>query len=204
MFNKSNLAVVGALSKDHFCKSVFFSKDGTLATDGHIAVSVSLPSSYGEHIKDAPLFGGRSATADIPEFEVDGESVKSIIKAIPKNGNFPIMRNAFVIEDEDGTKLVTTNGGAQMGVWKTEVHESYRPAMRDLSKYAPEGEPVFSVCLNGHLLARLTEILNKAVDNSYATPLTFSFWAKDKAIKVEAKNIESGQDITGLIMPYQK
>ena len=200
MYNKSNLAVVAALSKTHYAKSVFFSDKGTVATDGHIAVSVSMPENAAELIKDAPLVGGKIPTIEVGEFEVSGDNIKTLTKSLKGRPRFPLLDNAFVIKDGDEKRLVATDLENVVSVPAREP-EDYRKGMRDLNNLRPGGKPTLRIALGGELLARFVDIFNKAIADGYDKEIIFSIWDKDHAIVAEAKRAETGQTILGMIMP---
>ena len=201
MYNKHNLAVVGAVGNDHYAKAVFFSDRGTLATDGHIAVSVSMPENHEEQLKEAPLVGGIHPSDKMGEFEVPADDVKTIIKAIPKSAPMPILSNAFVLDRGGERSLATTNLSSVAEV-KIKDPESFKPSMRDISKLVPDRPPVLTICLGGQRLARFVDILNKAKSGDrWEDGIYFTFYDDRSPVVARTKNGATGQDILGLIMP---
>lgn len=202
MFNRSNLAVAGCISKPHYSNSVLFHKGGTVATDGQIAVSVSRPSG---DIGDAPQILGKTPTLEFEDFCVSGEDVKNIKKSLSKKttGSFPILRNAFVIGEGQEKRLAATDLSSTVAVNTSEDGGPPKSA-KDLDKMTPEGEPLIEVCLDAELMGRFMAIFKEAQGDKYSYPVTLKIWAKDKVIRAEAENIDCGQKIIGLIMPFQK
>lgn len=199
MFNKSNLAVSGAISKGHYSTAVLFHKGGTVATDGHIAVSVSMPEG---DIKDAPVIMGECPTMDYGEFCVEAEDIKKIKKGLGKPA-FPILQNAFVIGKNGDRRLVSTDLASTTAV---SVKEDGGPpaSAKDLNTLTPDGEPTIKVTFNAELMMRLLSIFKEAEGSRYQYPVTFKIWDDLKAVRVEGKNIETGQSIIGLIIPFKE
>jgi len=202
MFNKENLAVVGAISKDHGCynKKVLFHVGGTVGTDGHIAVSVSSPNA---DITDAPVIAGEPPAKEFDDFTLEVEDVKTIKKSIPKNGAYPILKNAFVIGKNGDKKLVTTDFKSVVFV-STSGIEGFPMRAKDLSKMAPDKEPVLKITFNADLLSRIVSIFQETQGGQYYKPITLSFWGDKEVARIDAENNETGQKIMGLIMPFQK
>jgi len=199
MFNKSNLAVAGCISKTaSYSKNVLFFKGGTVATDGHIAVSVSAPR---DEIKDAPMIAGESPTLDYGEFTVDVDSIKKIKKGFGKRA-FPILENAFVIGEGDKRRLVSTDLSSVVSV---PVSEDNGPpkSSRDLSTMTPTDKPILEITFNADLLMRLLAIIQEAEAGHYNNPVKLTFWGDKQVVQADAENKETGQKIIGLIMPFQ-
>lgn len=205
MFNKSNLAVAGAIRTGrygHYAQSVLFHRGGSVATDGYIVVSVTPPN---DDIKDAPMIQGEAPTLDYGEFCVSADYVKTIKKGFPKgkSDNVAILRNAFVIGEGDKRRLAVTDLSSVVSVRVSEDGGPPKSA-KDIGKMTPAGEPVFEITFNGDLLSRLIDIIREAEDGHRSNPITFKFWGDDKAVRAEAERVETGQKIVGLIMPYKK
>jgi hypothetical protein len=200
MFNKSNLAVAGCISKTaNYSKNVLFHAGGTVATDGHIAVSVSAPKM---DIKDAPMIAGEYPTLDYGEFTLDVDSIKKIKKGFGKRA-FPILENAFVIGEGDKRRLVSTDLSSVVSVPVSEDAAPPRSA-KDLDKMTPSGEPTTTITFNADLMIRFMSILSEAQGGQYSKPVVLKIWDSKSAVRAEAENIETGQKIVGLIMPFQK
>ena len=195
------LAVAGAISKNHYAQSVLFHKGGTVATDGHIAVSVTPPS---DDIKDAPLIEGKEPTLDYGEFCVDVDAVKKIKKGLShkETGSFPILRNAFVIGSNGDRKLVATDLSATVAVPVSEDGGPPKSA-RDMDQLTPEGDPAIEITFNAELMIRLLTIFKEAEGDRYNYPVTFKIWNDTKAVRVDGENMGTGQKIAGLIMPFK-
>jgi hypothetical protein len=200
MFNKANLAVAGCVSKAAtYSKNVLFHKGGTVATDGHIVVSVSPPSM---DIKDAPMIAGEYPTLDYGEFTLDVESIKKIKKGFGKKA-FPILENAFIIGAGDTRRLVSTDLSSVVSVPVSEENGPPK-AVKELDKMTPGGEPTLTIIFNADLMIRFMSILAEAQGGQYSKPVVLKIWDSKSAVKAEAENIETGQKIIGLIMPFQK
>jgi hypothetical protein len=200
MFNKANLAVAGCISRTaNYSKNVLFHAGGTVATDGHIVVSVSPPSM---DIKDAPMIAGEYPTLDYGEFTLDVESIKKIKKGFGKKA-FPILENAFVIGAGDTRRLVSTDLSSVVSVPVSEGSGPPKSA-KDLDKMTPSGEPTLTITFNADLMIRLMSILAEAQAGRYNNPVVLKIWDSKSAVRAEAENIGTGQKIIGLIMPLQK
>ena len=200
MFNKSNLAVAGCISKtSRYSKNVLFHAGGTVATDGAIAVSVSAPK---DEIKDAPMISGEYPTLDYGEFTVDPESIKKIKKGFGKKA-FPILENAFVIGAGGSRRLVSTDLSSVVSVPVSEDGGPPKSA-KDLDKMTPSGDPVLEITFNADLMIRFLSIIGEAQDGRHYKPVVLKMWDKMSVVRAEAENMETGQKIVGLIMPFQK
>lgn len=203
MFNKGNLSVAEVIDKGpraHFAKKVLFYAGGTVATNGHLLVSVSRPDG---DIKDAPMIAGERPTDDFGEFTLDVESIKKIKKGFPKSGALPILQNAFIVGSGDKRRLVSTDLSS---VVSADVSDGDGPPdrAREVSKLVPDKEPLMEITFNAESLIKILGVIKEAQGEKYAYPVTLKLWSDCDPVRMDAENQMTGQKIEGLIMPFKK
>lgn len=195
MFNKSNLAV-SKITKE---KGVEFSPEWTMGTDGHILLAVqTMPK---EMVQDAPNIEGKTPMGEYEKFWLDAKVAQSVFRAIPKSPAIPILENAFVIDNGDGTKSLKTTDFSSVQSFPISGEKAF---VGKWESCFPTKEPVLKIKLNAKLLKTLMDTIIKALESRYAYPVDFSFYSDTDAIRVDAKNNATGQEIRGLIMPMSK
>jgi DNA polymerase III sliding clamp (beta) subunit (PCNA family) len=160
--------------------------DGKLeASNGHILLQVA-----GPDIPDVEAPAAWNAGADMRGKILSAESLKAVVKALPKKSNLPILMCAGIGPNgsADSAKAVYGLNGDGGEVSVKLIPGEYP----NTAQVWPKGEPVLKVAFAGKYLGMLAKLAEVEV--------TFTFYGPDVAALVEC----SGErPITGLLMPLR-
>lgn len=200
MLNRHNLNIATLCSKNpqYYASVIQIRKDRTEATDGHLLIRVDTPSLSEQ---EAPIIEGFAGTEDFEPFTITGKDALTISKAIPKH-NLPILQNAFV-----GAQT-NVNGSAYFATTDLE-----RPQLLNIPKTEgrwPDTDQVvphidkadLTISFNAELLSNLLKTMASISDDKDKT-VTFRFTTNVSAARIDCDNTETGQHVTGVIMPMK-
>jgi len=200
IINKNNLNVCLAASNDQYrgnLNAVFFDKDGTVATDGHILMKVSYPD-----IKDKeyPVFEGLKEDKEkIKPFLLPKASVVDLMRSLQKNKDKPILNQTAKLAVDKTNK----NGNAFFGI--TNLETSQVKTIRKVDEEFPnykrvlweKKEKTFEIAVDPRLmidvLSQFTAMGIRGIRLSFKTnehPIMFS------------GNLD-GQEALGVLMPME-
>ena len=208
LVSKTALSVRHAASKDatrYNLNGVRFESDGrVIATDGHRLYTVTPPEEKPDP-REFPAIPGvedPGGSAPLEPFTLPLAAADAVAKAIPKRG-LPILKNALL--DVDGTngsekaRFVTTDLEVTTPIEALKIDGDFP----DWRQVMPDGEPTVKLALNWQYLADLGKALNEFCPGSREKLVTIEIIDEMSPVKFTAKNPDTGEEFTGLIMPIR-
>lgn len=192
--NEKNLLVTkAAITKEArpYANVMRITNEYTEATNGHIAVRVSLP--FQVAVEELPEKLANE-TGNIENAVITTTGLDKI--KVPKK-SLPVLQQIY-IKNGDGVKFSTFD----LETMQTIEAKKAEITFPNIDKILPSKQketPVFKIAFDARLLKQLWEIIDKfKKDENYAA-FTFSFYKNDGA--VECKAVSKGQTLTAAIMP---
>jgi len=174
------------------------------ATNGWIAVEVQTngqdPTMFPSEVAGMKAIG--PVDDDVEEISITKETADGIFKALPKNGNLPVLQNAMVGADGDDSVLAVTDLDSSR-IFKAHGPNSNFP---DLDAVRPKQEPLAAFFMDAYLLNELLKVVRDFKGTKrQESCLLFEVYENDlkkgnSPISVHAKN-ETGQRLRALVMP---
>jgi hypothetical protein len=198
MLNKHNLQIA-KLTTDEATRynldCIKVTATETLVTNGRTALRVTKPRSPDE----MPEGFAKETEGD---FLLDGETALEIAKAIPKKiRGFYQAGNVFVSDLSDGVVTLLTPGLGTSRTYKQEIKGDQFP---NVDAVMPEGEPIAEVVVALDLLIPLLKQIRKAQGNDRYPVVLVSIYGEEKQVRFDARNINTQQQICGLLMPVRQ
>jgi len=197
MYNKNNLEVTAiAASNKYDDGRVVFGPRATWATDGHRLMLVtrsreSNPSEYPPH-------NGRNACLPTREIMVSKEDGEKMKKMIPKIKHMPILANIAFAGEEDEKPIFYASDLSAIN----EIRPIQRGTPPKLKGIFPHKKPVFSISVNAKILSELLRAISNTL-SEHRPFVKLDFFSGDEAIRIKARNQETGQSVIALIMPVK-
>lgn len=201
LLNKHNLAVADFASKEesrYALKAIQVSKDGTIATDSHRLVKVSLPNKKEENFPQ--IEGFTPANGELKSFLLSRDAAKDIERQIPKEKSLKILNHVRVgTADSNGAINMLITDLKTSKVFKCKPFTGQFP---NHDAVIPKDAPVLEIGLNAEYLAQLAKAAATFSD-SHAKHIRVKLYGPDRAMVLECKNSETGQTWTGVCMPQR-
>jgi DNA polymerase III sliding clamp (beta) subunit (PCNA family) len=201
LLNKHNLAVSQFVSKEesrYTLKAIQVCEEGTIATDGHRLVKVSLPKLASKN--HFPSIDGFTISSGTYDFLLSKDAINKIEKAIPKESTIPALSHVAVGEKTDGDTLslaVTDLDTAQ--VFKPRKMTGQFPNWKAV---IPQSEPIFEIEVDAEYLAEMAKAAAQFTDDKQHHAVRLRFYKKFGApIVFEAVRENTEQTFLGLLMP---
>jgi len=201
LLNRSNLETAKLCDADesrYALQHVLVTDKETVVSNGHYLVRVGLPDGKPENF---PIVEGLSANGSNRNCLVPREMALDALKALPKKNTIPIINNAALsVTDGEGAKvtLAVTDLDTPKVLQTKEPTGSRFPAYEAI---LCKGEPEFEIVLSADYMERLCK-LAKAYNGSGAA--RFSFYGKDKAMRISTKANYTGQSFEAILMPMRE
>jgi len=189
--NRHNLDIAKLASKEesrYVLGAILANETDTIVTDGHCLVIVSKPPVpesapvvEGFERVDTPRLIPRQCALDLAKL---AKGADFNVVQLGKNGNgakpAAAIDNSIVYFDPIDGQFPN--------------YKAVMPNHRDA---------VFTINLDPQLLGKVLDVVNSAIgkEKRLAREVTFRFYDKDKAIRIDATNVDAGQQITAVVMP---
>jgi hypothetical protein len=197
VFNKFNfdLASLAAGEQRYCLNGIHVTNDFTEVTNGHYLMRISTPQinpdelPYGPN-QEKPYTGPINAI-------VSADAAKQIQKNIPKNGNLPILNNAFpgpnTKEDGSSIEFVTTD----LETWNPVSVRPVGAKYPNCDAVWPKKQPNLVMGFNPDYMMKLCQQFKK----NKVKVVKLSIYGIHEAMMFEGKNEDTEQDIKALLMP---
>ena len=199
LLNKFNFLVTDFLSQNesrYTLNGVNVSTKGTEATDGHVAVRISLPDQKGS--VNYPSIRNFTPEHSPKPFLIPRDTAKRLRSAIPKDKNIKILNHVAVGQGDEFTlELAVTD------LNKTQVFQPHKmngkfPDVDSVFALA-EKDAQFEIAVNPDYLMRICRAAKSFTKNRFPAIL-LRFSSATGALGLYAKNDE-GQTMSALVMP---
>jgi hypothetical protein len=220
MLNKYNLQIAALCSREasrFTLNKILVTPDFTAETDGHQLIRVTTPKQFDpETFPEVPGCG--KAAKDFKPFLIPSSDALDLIKAIPKKQPIPILDNVAVTlpADPEGDPILVITDLQQNKTYRAaqEKDPKRKETFPDFNRVMPKVEKaVFEVHFDCALLGRVMrqiENFNRSGSTGMA-PARIRFYDpevhdghySDSAIRIDAVNDETGQELTAVVMPMR-
>ena len=202
-FNRANFSIASLADEDRRYLGVLVTNEKTEVTNGHYLLRVTTPDLNPEDYPTGPN-GHKPIDKDF-RCILSKDSAKQIEKAIPRGpkvGSLPILKNTWVVDDNEETiGFVATDLDTWSPITARKVDGRWPNTDND-STIWPKDEPVLEIGFNLEYLEKLCKEMKSIIGKSKSNPLAkFTFYGSEKPVKIEADNLDTGQDVTALLMP---
>lgn len=201
LLNKHNLSIASfcCAEKSRFTlDGILVTPSCTVVTDGHRLVKVTTPTQQGG--SDAfPALPNFTAVAKWKPFIMPRVDAQEIARAIPKVNTIPVLNHAAV--------GAATKDSVQVAVTDLERKQVFdvRPCtgnFPDYERVIPTGEPVLEVGLNAKYMAEAFDALAKFGDKRMSACM-LRIREKANAVEIFGRNLDTGQEMTHIVMPLR-
>lgn len=196
--NKANIIVGKCASTDeskYHLNSIHFTKDFTESTNGHILARMSYPEPQFDPA-DVPDVIKTGPKELIQPFIIPVKALKDV--KFPKRSSLPVLMDLYV--DVDSTNQ---NGNAKFGM--TDLQTTSTPEVKKMEGEFPETDrvwptiaPVIEICVNPAYLKTMCDIAGGMGDK-----IKLTLYDANSPIKVSARDNNTQQEFTGLVMPMR-
>lgn len=192
--NEKNLLVTkAAITKEarQYANVMKITNEYTEATNGHIAVRVSLP--FQIAVEELP----EKLANETGNFESAVINTTGLDKIKVPKKSLPVLQQIYV-KNGDGVKFSTFD----LETMQTVEAKKAEITFPDIDKVFPSEQketPVFQIAFDARLLKQLCEIIDKFKKGDNYAAFTFNFYKNDGA--AECKAFCDGQTLTAAIMP---
>lgn len=195
LLTKAELDLHKFASKDasrYTLQALCVNSEVTVVTDGHILASVNHD---GLKDKDFPVIPGL-VPKEFPKGQsmlIPIEAAAQAAKAIPKKTTIPVLTRAALGEDR---KLYVTDLASSASYGDGQPFPGQFP---NWEMIIPKEKPVFQVAADPTLLERIAAYLR----HHGASSVRLTFYGEDRAIRLDAKMRDDGQQAMFLLMPLR-
>lgn len=204
MYNKHNFAIAKVAYKDDtrpILNGVYFTGEESVATNSHLLVEVTTPSSLYLKAEKYPRIPGLpEATDSHKPFILKKEACQEIEKAIPKKVSLPILQTVAVYPSEEGY--------AKLAVTDLENPKIFTPRIVEgeylkYKRFFPEEEPVIKITLSAGYLKAIAELAGNFLKDNWKKDrgVDFTFYGSSKPVKFEVKG--QNQEMRGFLIPIR-
>jgi DNA polymerase III sliding clamp (beta) subunit (PCNA family) len=199
LLNKHNLNITQFASKEetrYALKGILVTEHETVATNGHILVRVTTPTTDEKNFPDVPGF---EQHAEFKPFILPSDAAKEIAKATPKHKSIPVLNHA----------RVSSNGAVQVATTDLDNPRVFNPKplvgqFPNWQAILPKGEPEVSVTISADYLTELAKAAGKmADDRSKAIKLRIYNCGSFKQVSIEVTCSDTGQTFQSVLMPMR-
>ena len=200
VFNRGNFSIAALAGKEESWgdspqSKLHITPEFTEVTNGHYLLQVSRPEVEKEEIPN-----GRDGESPIDEpvtMLMSRDRALQIEKAIPKNGNHPILNNAWPVNQTDNSVSFLTTDLQKEDVIKAEKEDGRYPATDIIW---PKDNPVIEIGFNPDYMIKLCQQFKK--NSSAREPrVKLTIYGDKTAMKLEAAETETEQEVKALLMP---
>lgn len=200
MLNKHNLAIAALAAKEtsgYSMTGLLVEKTKTVATDGHVLVTVSTPEAPEDEI---PGIEGITPTPEPAPFIMPAKAALELSRALPKRQKIAILENA-VIEVGDGPRFKA--GVTDIDTPRVFSFEKATGNFPNYSKVIPDPAAAeICICLDANKLLRVLQaIAPLAADKEGQSPVAIRFYDPQSPVRIDAKNKDTGQEAMAIVMP---
>lgn len=198
LLNKANLRVSAFASKEasrYTLQAIHVSDKGTVATDGHRLVRVSLPTAK---VADYPTIAtfpkGNSQASGLLPLSL----VEKLEKSVPTKETIPILNYAGVSFDAATKQVhtVTTDLDTHQVMTQHQVEGNFP----NVDAVIPNKKPAFEICFNADALASLLKGAAEFTKDNANRPVKLRFYDNQSCVRIDAK-AQEGQEWVGILMP---
>jgi len=197
--NKHNLSIASFARKieNSSINNLCIEKDYTVATDGYRLVKVSKPQIDKDEFPD--IFDKHEIKQDSDRILISADVAHSIEKRLPKKAVINIIKNAAISEDKDHVNFLIYDLESSQIVKARKETDSYP----DYNLVFPKEEPVASFYINAKLLRELLRWFETFTSTDPHHKIKVEIYGEREPIKITARNWDTEQEATALIMPIQ-
>ncbi len=200
LLNKFSLAVASIASKEesrYSLPAIHVTKAHTEATNGHIALRVTHPA---QNLENYPEVGQKPLAEDFTETLVSADDAKSALKNVPQEKSLTMLNHAHFGQNgtPDSFEIVTSDLSQVKRINCQKVEGKF-PDINLVIPSASQRRAV-TVALNAKSLIELLKPLC-AMSDEHNHCVEFTVYSPNTVVKIESRNIATGQNGMGLIMP---
>jgi len=183
-------------------RAIHVTEQETVATNGHYLVRVSHPTEKPENF---PTVEGFRNGAAFKPFLFAVDAVKQLLKALPKGKtvkSLPILAHACVGHYEE-------NGESKPNISVTDLENQQVVTPKTVpgqfpnwQAVIPTAAPKFEIYVSAEYLAQLARSAAQFSDCEMPV-IRLQFTDANSAIRIDARNNETGQGFTGVVMPVR-
>jgi DNA polymerase III sliding clamp (beta) subunit (PCNA family) len=204
LLNKLNFLVAPFASKEdsrYTLKAVHVTPEYTEATDGHRLVRITTPK---DSASEFPRVPGFTPNGSPKSFLLPVDAAKTIQKAVPKT-HIPVVNHAAITGTGDENKPVA------IAVTDLDNPQVFQPRPvtgqypnTDIVIPKDDAAAVFQFTVRADYLAELCKAIQDfAGDGKYRPGIaTLTFYGPSKAVRLDARNENTDQNLIAILMPY--
>lgn len=205
LLNKHNFAVAQFAATEesrYTLKAIQVNQHATVATNGHYLVRVSNPTTDPNSF---PLIQGLRNGGPFKDFLLPVDVAKEIEKALPKGKrcNIPVLANAMVSHYVDGEESKPNIGVTDLDSPKVFTPRTITGQFPNWQAVIPTRAPKLEIYVDANYLAQLASAAAKFMTDNNTQPLRLQFTDANSPVRLDARNTETGQGWTALLMPMR-
>lgn len=206
LLNAQNLGIYELAMKDKMSRvpsGVRVSSKGTETTNGHLAIRVSVPKGEAHQEKNFPTVEG-VCPEPAPDFILPVDAAKKVRSAIPKRTTIPVLHHAMVGQTSRGTITLATTD--------LETPQTFAPRCMDITRWPnidavwpKDGTETGQIQMSAEamisLLRQIVAFDGVKVPNTGQCVVTLKLYGPNNAMRLQAMNRETGQELDAILMP---
>jgi hypothetical protein len=208
MLNKHNLCIAALCAKEGYSHTMPLSKllvhpDFTIESDGHQMVRITTQDEKPDSFPEVP---GAGVPLDTWEpFLLDAHNALAVLKSLPGKTTIPILGFAAVTRPEgSATPCLVTTDLERSQIFRTAAPDK-NPRTPDYERAIPKTEDAdFTIGIDAAQLLKVLKIVEPFARGSQYAPVQFYFNGPHSAVRLEATNPDTHQQLTGVLMPMYK
>ncbi|MDE1767363.1 MAG: hypothetical protein KGI27_13985, partial [Thaumarchaeota archaeon] len=199
LYNRWNFELAKLAPKEdnrYMLSALLVEPGATVETDGHHLVKVTTPN-HGTDFDQYPKPEGFSTIRPNKNHLLPRSAALDIAKNCPRKQSIPVLENAAMLEQPEGQiGFVTTD----LETAKPVVVKETKGQFPNYQAYIPNDGATLTIGFNAQYMADLCSFMAKA-GNARSHAVKMEFYGPDKPVKMTAKNPDTGQEITAVLMP---